>query len=116
MALEDSSASGEGLAAGVATSDTASLEVSSCACRLECAAAVKIQALWRGFFFDSYYQIDLMDIITIQCYARMVLAKKECVSRYNAVQVLRRSARVVPLPEARGQLYFNEFARPSKCQ
>jgi hypothetical protein len=76
-------------------------------CRLACAAAVKIQAIWRGFFVQLQYQIDLMDIITIQCRARMVLAKKERVGRYNAVQVLQEE-------QLQSQRICNMAA--SKCQ
>jgi hypothetical protein len=87
-------------------------------CSLACAAAVKIQALWRGFFVQLQYQIDLMDIITIQCCARMVLAKKERVNRYNAVQVLRRSARKHLCQKQEEQLQSQRIRNmaTSKCQ
>jgi hypothetical protein len=87
-------------------------------CRLACSAAVKIQALWRGFFVQLQYQIDLMDIITIQCCARMVLAKKERVRRFNAVQVLRRSARMYICQKQEQQVQSQRVRNTaaSKCQ
>lgn len=87
-------------------------------CHLASAAAVKIQALFRGFFVQLQYQIDMMDIITIQCCARMILAKKECVSRYNAVQIIRRSARIYLCQKQEEQLQSQRIRNmaASKCQ
>jgi hypothetical protein len=85
-------------------------------CRLACAAAVKIQALWRGFFVQLQYQIDLMDIITIQSRARMVLAKKERVARYNAVQVIRRSVRMYLSQKRDEQLQSQRTRNMAACK
>jgi hypothetical protein len=80
-------------------------------CRLACAAAVKIQALWRGFFVQLQYQI-----VTIQSRARMVLAKKERVVRYNAVQILRRSARMYLSQKQDEQLQSQRMRNMAACK
>lgn len=82
------------------------------------AAAIKIQALWRGFFVQLQYQIDLLDIITIQSHARMLLAKKERAGRYNAVQVLRRAAKVFLMKKQEERLESQQIrgVAAAKCQ
>jgi hypothetical protein len=55
-------------------------------------AATKIQALWRSFWTQLQYQIDLMDIITVQCRTRTWIAKQELLRRSNAIKVIQLAA------------------------
>jgi len=60
--------------------------------RVVYAAAMTIQRIWRGFWAQLQYQIDLMDIITVQCLVRKLLAAKEYRRRSAAVDAIQKAA------------------------
>ena len=58
-------------------------------------AAVQIQRLWRAFWAQLSFQIDLLDIVTVQCCARRLLASLKARKRASAIRVLQCVARVM---------------------
>ena len=56
-------------------------------------AATCIQKVWRGFWVQLHYQLDLLDIVAVQCWARRKQALRLATLKSNSVAMLQRAAR-----------------------
>jgi len=57
-------------------------------------AATCMQKLWRGFWVQMHYQLDLLDIVTVQCLVRKQQSKQGAKLRTASVAVLQRTGRI----------------------
>jgi abnormal spindle-like microcephaly-associated protein len=57
-------------------------------------AAVQVQRIWRGFWAQLQFQIDIMDIVTVQSCVRKIFAVKRKQWQLQAVSMLQRTLRV----------------------
>lgn len=56
-------------------------------------ASTTIQRIWRGFWVQLHYQMDLLDVVAFQCFVRKQQAIKVSRQRKKCVGVLQRAGR-----------------------